>query len=110
MLELRLRGVQFALDDFGTGYASLAYLVDLPFNRLKIDRSLVANEDDAHRRKVVRAVIALGHELGLAIVAEGIETAAQVSELTSQGCDYGQGWLYGASMLPAVAGELIGDV
>lgn len=110
MLELRLRGVQFALDDFGTGYASLAYLVDLPFNRLKIDRSLVANEDDAHRRKVVRAVIALGHELGLAIVAEGIETAAQVKELTSKGCDYGQGWLYGASMRPEVAGELIGDV
>ena len=107
MAALRKLGVQFALDDFGTGYASLAYLVDLPFNRLKIDRSLVANEDDAHRRKVVRAVIGLGHELGLAVVAEGVETKAQVRELSDKMCDYGQGFLYGRSMTVEEATKLL---
>ena len=107
MLELRKRGVQFALDDFGTGYASMAYLVDLPFNRLKIDRSLIADSHDPHRGKVVSAVIALGHELGLAVVAEGVETEAQAHELSTKRCDFVQGYLYGRPMGVSAATRMI---
>ncbi len=107
MQALRRRGVQFALDDFGTGYASLSYLVELPFNKLKLDRSLIAKLDEPHRRKVVRAVVALAHELGLEVVAEGIETPAQVGELAHTRCDLGQGYLYGAAMNVDEAAELL---
>ena len=89
-------GVHLVIDDFGTGYSSLNYLRHLPVDAMKIDRSFVASlgvsrEDDA----VVDAIIQLGHSLGLAITAEGVETAEQAAILTRLGCDTAQGWLYG---------------
>ncbi|MCT9812511.1 EAL domain-containing protein [Acidovorax sp. Be4] len=95
-------GFSIALDDFGTGYSSLSYLRLLPVSRLKIDREFIRqlthNDNDA---VLVRAVIAMAHTLGLPVVAEGVETAAQLAFLRSNGCESFQGWLF-AKALPAV--------
>jgi len=92
---LSSNGVKIALDDFGTGYASLRHLKQFPVHTIKIDRSFVSDmnrlEDDA---AIVRAIINLGENLGLDVVAEGIETASQEAELRQMGCGYGQGFLY----------------
>jgi EAL domain-containing protein (putative c-di-GMP-specific phosphodiesterase class I) len=91
---LSKHGVRFALDDFGSGYASLSYLRAYPFNVLKIDRSFIA--DITHGpadRELVIAAIAMAKALGLKVVAEGVETADQLNELSSQLCDYAQGFL-----------------
>jgi diguanylate cyclase (GGDEF)-like protein len=94
--ELKRLGVRVAMDDFGTGHASLSYLSRLPFDVLKIDRSFVgqlfANPRSA---TTLRAIIALGHELGLEVVAEGVETQSQLEVLTREGCDRFQGYLLG---------------
>ncbi|MFM7069265.1 MAG: putative bifunctional diguanylate cyclase/phosphodiesterase, partial [Actinomycetes bacterium] len=88
-------GVNLAIDDFGTGYSSLAYLATLPVDHLKVDRSFVAqlDQNDERARAVVAATISLGHELGLGITAEGVETAEQQAALAELGCDYVQGYL-----------------
>ena len=94
MHQLRALGVQFSIDDFGTGYSSLAYLGTLPIDRLKIDRSFINGM--THRQQnleIVRAVLTLGHSLGKTIVAEGIETAEQLTMLREIGVDVGQGYL-----------------
>jgi diguanylate cyclase (GGDEF)-like protein len=92
-------GVRIALDDFGTGFASLTHLKQFPIDVLKIDRSFIAgvgnNADDA---AIVRAVIGLGLNLGMEIVAEGIETAEQAEFVRRHGCGVGQGFLYGAAV------------
>ena len=88
-------GIRIALDDFGTGYASLSHLKQFPVDILKIDRSFVRNlRDDPDDAAIISAVIQLGRSLGIEIVAEGIETAAQEYLLHGRGCDYGQGFLY----------------
>ena len=93
--ELRTLGVQVAIDDFGTGYSSMNYLHRLPIDRLKIDRSFIQsitqNGDDP---VVARAIIALGHALGLSVVAEGVETEVQSGFLRDQLCQTVQGFLY----------------
>ncbi len=89
-------GCHLSLDDFGTGYSSLAHLHALPFDELKIDRSFVAQMTKTREsRKIVAAIVGLGHSLGLRTVAEGIETQDQADMLVWLGCDSGQGWLYG---------------
>jgi diguanylate cyclase (GGDEF)-like protein/PAS domain S-box-containing protein len=94
-------GVAIALDDFGTGYASLSHLSQFPIDLLKIDRTFVQQlGQSAEADAISSAVINLGHCLGMEIVAEGVETAAQESKLISLGCDVGQGFLY-AMALPA---------
>lgn len=94
-------GVGLALDDFGTGHASLAVLKRLPLTAMKLDRSLLrAVPDDREDSEVVRAVIAMGHALGLSVVAEGIESEAQRAFLAGCGCDEGQGYLF-SQPLPA---------
>ena len=92
--RLHRRGVSIVLDDFGTGHASLTHLRRFPINKLKIDRSFIRDMlDDADDAAIVRAIIDLGHSLGLEIVAEGVETEAQLAFLRRHGCEHVQGFL-----------------
>ena len=93
-------GVRIAIDDFGTGYSSLAVLRRLPFDTLKIDRSVVPDFTTDAYDPVVAAVVGLGHAMGLAVVAEGVETTAQAEGLRLLGCPLAQGYLYGRPMPP----------
>jgi PAS domain S-box-containing protein len=94
--ELKTLGVRLALDDFGTGYSSLRHLQSLPFDEIKVDASFIREMSTAREsRKIVAAIVGLGHSLGLTTVAEGIETRDQSDMLLRLGCDIGQGWLYG---------------
>ncbi|MCG5534162.1 EAL domain-containing protein [Halorhodospira sp. 9621] len=99
---LREHGVRVAVDDFGTGYSSLHYLTQLPVDRVKIDRSFVADMAECRRKAaVVESIVTLGERLGMDVLAEGIETEAQRSALLGAGCRQGQGFLFSA----AVPGE-----
>jgi EAL domain-containing protein (putative c-di-GMP-specific phosphodiesterase class I)/CheY-like chemotaxis protein len=101
LTRLRIRGVNLSIDDFGTGHSSLLSLVHMPFNEMKIDqafvREAVSNRDS---RKVVRASASLGRELGLNVVAEGVETEVMVQLVQDAGCHVGQGFLYGPAVPP----------
>jgi len=86
-------GVRLSIDDFGAGYTSLGQLKNLPVTELKIDRSFVMNlSQDPRDALIVRSIIDLGHNLGLTIVAEGVETASVFADLTAFGCDTAQGY------------------
>ena len=99
LTSLQNLGVRIALDDFGTGYSSLYHLRELKFDKLKIDRSYVDTITlSEERAKLVDAIISLGRSLGLVTTAEGIETDASVDWLSGQGCDFGQGYLFGKPM------------
>ena len=107
---LKSQGLHIAVDDFGTGYSSLAYLKSLPVDTLKVDRSFVKglpqSADDA---AIARAILAMGHSLGLKIIAEGVETPAQRAFLASLGCDELQGYLCSPPLSAADAGRLLGS-
>ncbi len=107
--ELRRAGVRLAIDDFGTGYASLAYLRQLPVDIIKIDRSFVAGlgEDDT-LTLLTKTIIQLGRDLGIAVVAEGIESSRQLGLLRDMGCGLGQGYLVAAPMSAAEVETLLG--
>ena len=101
--RLRELGVSLAIDDFGVGFSSLGQLRRLPVAELKIDKSFVAGMDGDGGAAVVRAAAALGRDLGIAVVAEGVETPAECRRVRELGCDYAQGFLFGR---PAPAAEL----
>ena len=87
--------MRFALDDFGTGYSSLTYLRRLPLDQLKIDQSFVHDiPDESNACVIVRTIIVLGQSLGLAVIAEGVETKGQRDFLAANGCSFYQGYLY----------------
>ncbi len=106
--ELKALGLHIAIDDFGTGYSSLSYLKRLPIDSLKIDRSFVkdvpGNADDA---TIARAIIALAHSLRLEVVAEGVETNAQIEFLRDLACDQIQGFVFSRPVPPAELEELV---
>jgi EAL domain-containing protein (putative c-di-GMP-specific phosphodiesterase class I) len=108
---IREAGVRLSLDDFGTGHSSLAALHRLPVNQVKIDRAFVSElASSAYHKAVVRACLDVAQTLGLDVVAEGVETAAQSKALMQLGCRWGQGWLFSkaleASEVPGFIGQL----
>jgi diguanylate cyclase (GGDEF)-like protein len=108
LAELQALGVSVALDDFGRGWSSLVYLRRFPFDQIKLDRGFLRElEPDPRVAAVVSAILALGHGLGMRVVAEGIETEDQAQRLLALGCEHGQGWHLGRPMPAAEVRALI---
>jgi len=101
-------GVGLVLDDFGTGFSSLAHLERFPFRTIKISRSLVRTDDAGLRSPVLRSVIALAHDLGMEVIAEGLENEPDVTELIDFGCEFGQGYVFGKPMSLMETRKLLG--
>lgn len=108
MLALRAQGIQLALDDFGTGYSSLAYLKRFPITTLKIDKAFIEDIDKNHTDKnMVEAIINIAHNLGLEVVAEGVESEAQLAVLSEFGCEMLQGYLFSKPLSAAKFEKLL---
>jgi EAL domain-containing protein (putative c-di-GMP-specific phosphodiesterase class I) len=106
--RLRSMGVAIAMDDFGTGYSSLGYLQKFHFDKIKIDRSFVQNlETDVHAAEIVRAVLHMGHAMGIRVNAEGVEDEQQAIFLHDEGCEEVQGFLFGKALTVVEFSELL---
>ena len=102
LLQLKSMGIQLSVDDFGTGYSSLGYLYRFPMDILKIDRSFISRVDtDGEKLELVRTIITLAWNLGMDVIAEGVETTKQLAQLKMLKCEYGQGYLFSKPMSPA---------
>ncbi|NET09262.1 MAG: EAL domain-containing protein [Symploca sp. SIO2B6] len=108
LLRLKKMNLTLSIDDFGTGYSSLSYLHRFPTDILKVDRSFVSRmENGEEDAEIVKTIITLGHNLGMAVVAEGVETASQLSMLRELQCEYGQGYFFAKPMSAKDAAELL---
>jgi len=106
--QLKSLGIEFSLDDFGTGYSSLSYLHQFPFDTLKIDRSFVSSVgDNVEKLSIVRAIVTLARNLSMDTIAEGIETANQLTKLKALKCEYGQGYYLSKPLDKAILEDLI---
>ncbi len=106
--ELAAMGVHLSIDDFGTGYSSLSALQQFPIGTLKVDQSFVRDmNEDRNDATIVRTIIEMGHSLGMQVVAEGVETLAQLRFLRSAGCDEAQGTLFGLPCSAEALGQLL---
>ncbi|HJR09201.1 MAG TPA: EAL domain-containing protein [Pyrinomonadaceae bacterium] len=108
--KLRALGVKLSIDDFGTGYSSLSYLHRFPIDTLKVDRSFVVNmSEDSENVEIVRTIVSLAQNLGMNVIAEGVETKEQLAALRKLGCENGQGYLFSKPVDAKLAENLICD-
>jgi EAL domain-containing protein (putative c-di-GMP-specific phosphodiesterase class I) len=105
--RIRELGAGLALDDFGTGHSSLAYLQRFPFDTIKIDQSFVRTTNKGKRPIILRSIIALAHDLGMQVVAEGAESDSDAVELYQLGCEFAQGFVFGEPMSVEAASNLL---
>src|SRR6185436_12397681 len=103
ILQLRSLGIRLSMDDFGTGYSSLSYLHNFPIQTLKIDRSFISNKGKVGDNEIVRTIIMLARNLGLDVVAEGVETKEQLAYLRALDCEYAQGFFFAHPLDPSQA-------
>ena len=109
--EMKALGVLLGIDDFGTGYSSLSYLSRFPIDTLKVDSSFVSRiGEDKENLEIVRTIITLAHNLRMDVIAEGVETAEQLSQLRDLGCEYGQGYYFSRPVSAEEANHLIADL
>ena len=108
--QLRALGVQLAIDDFGTGYSSLSYLHRFAIDTLKIDRSFVTRmSENNENTEIVRTIVVLAQNLGMDVVAEGVETKEQLALLRRLGCEHGQGYYFSRPSSEADAEKIIAE-
>ena len=107
LMKLRGLGIALSMDDFGTGYSSLSYLHRFPINTLKIDRSFISSQVAPTDTGIVRTIIMLAHDLGLKVVAEGVETAEQLNYLQGLNCEFGQGYLFSPPLASSAVSEFL---
>jgi EAL domain-containing protein (putative c-di-GMP-specific phosphodiesterase class I) len=108
--QLKELGIQVQMDDFGTGYSSLSSLHSLPLDALKVDRSFVSRmTENPATTQLVRTIALLARGLGLAVIAEGVETQAQLDEVRAMGCDFAQGFLLAPPLEPEAMRALLAE-
>jgi diguanylate cyclase (GGDEF)-like protein/PAS domain S-box-containing protein len=109
--QLRAIGIQLSIDDFGTGYSSLSYLHRLPIDTLKIDRSFITQMiKNNENSEIVRTIVSLAKNLGMSLIAEGVETVEQLQQLQQLGCDNGQGYLFSKPVTEEIATQFVKQI